>query len=233
MSRAGSVLQLDGIDVDVVRKDVRNVRISVHPPDGRVRVSAPRHVTDGALRHMLAARLPWIRRKRAELQREPHAQAEFVTGEHHNFRGRRYRLLLTEGNGSVGVRLVGEDTMELRVPAGADRERRAAVLEKWYRLQLRDAVRPLLDEWAPRVGVSVADVRVRRMTTRWGSCNIRARRISLNLELIKRSDACLEYVLVHELVHLLEASHSQRFWSLMDQFMPQWRQHREALKGAR
>ena len=231
MSRTDSVLHLDGIDVSVVRKDVKHVRISVHPPEGRVRVSVPRHVTDSTLRHMLTPRLPWIRRKRAEAQRVPHAQPELVTGEIHPFRGRHYRLLLTEGNGAAGVRLAGDDTMELRVPHGSDRNRRAAVLEKWYRLQLHEAVQPLLDEWAPRLGVSVAEVRIRRMTTRWGSCNTRARRIWLNLELIKRSDACLEYVLVHELVHLLEGSHSQRFWRLMDEFMPQWRQHRAALKG--
>ncbi|MHB8762135.1 MAG: M48 family metallopeptidase [Coriobacteriia bacterium] len=223
---------VQGIELTVVRKDVRHVRISVHPPDGRVRVSAPRHLTDAAIRRMLAPKLHWIRRKQAEvLQRDQQPRLELVTGERHLHFGQRYRLLVVEDAGRPGVSLVG-DTMELRVPPGASVEKRAAVLERWYRAQLAESARQLLGEWERRLGVVASAVRIRRMRTRWGSCNTMARRIWVNLELAKRPHICLEYVLVHELVHLLEPSHGRRFWSLMDEFMPQWRQHRDALRSS-
>lgn len=230
MKATERVLRLEDIDCTVVRKDVKHVRISVHP-EGLVRVSAPFRVGDEALRRMLAPRLPWIRRKLADvLAREPQPRPEYVTGERHHFRGRQYRLQVTEGPGAAGVRLLDDETIAMRVPVGASRERREAVLEQWYRRQLAEVVEPLRQEWESRLGVRASEVRIRRMKTRWGSCNTRARRIWLNLELIKRSDACLEYVVVHELVHLLEGSHNARFWAFMDQFLPHWRQQRSALK---
>lgn len=230
MSAAPHVFQLDGIEIEALRKDVKHVRISVHPPDGRVRVSVPLHVRDSDLRQMLVARLPWILGKRAEVvAREPQERHEYVPGEQHLFRGERYLLQVTE-RARADVRL-GDGIIEIHVPRGASREQREAVLERWYRARLAERAAALCAEWEPRLGVRAAEVRIRRMKTRWGSCNPRARRVWLNLELIKRHDACLEYVLVHELVHLLEASHGPRFKALMDGFMPRWRAYRQALKA--
>lgn len=230
MKRTEYTLELDGIDLHVVRKDVKHVRISIRPPHGEVRVSAPRHVSERALRRLLLPKLPWIRRKQTEINaRGVQLQPEFVTGEVHHFRGQGYRLVVHEGETSE-VRLAGE-TIEMRVPVGADRQKRGAVLERWHRRQLCERVQPLRESWEARLGVKAAEVRIRRMKTRWGSCNTRARRVWLNLELVKRSDDCLEYVLVHELVHLLEGSHGPRFWRLMDEHMPGWQQHRQALKA--
>lgn len=230
MSTVPRVFQLDDIEIEALRKDVKHVRISVHPPDGRVLVSVPRRVRDAELRELLRVRLPWIRSKRAEmLAREPQERHEYVPGEQHLFGGERFVLRVTESS-TPGVRL-GAGIMELHVPPGSSHEQRAAVLERWYRARLAERAAALCAEWEPRLGVRAAEVRMRRMKTRWGSCNPRARRVWLNLELIKRHDACLEYVLVHELVHLLEASHGPRFKALMDGFLPGWRVHREALKA--
>lgn len=218
--------------MEVVWKDVKHVRISVHPPEGRVRVSAPRHVSDRALAQLLAGRMQWIRRKQAEvLAASPAPEPEFVTGERHFFGGRECRLLVTEAPGRAHVRMIGADVLALRIPPGTDAPGRGKALERWYRRELDQSIGRLLQQWTPRLGVSPADVRIRRMKTRWGSCNTTSGRIWLNLELAKRSSACLEYVLVHELVHLLEGSHSRRFWSLMDGFLPSWREHRKALRG--
>jgi predicted metal-dependent hydrolase len=160
------------------------------------------------------------------------SQREMVTGESHYFQGRRYLLEVKECDGSPGVQLTGKASMELRVPPGHDRVQRESVLQRWYRRQLRALVPPLLAKWEPRLGRAVSEVRIRRMKTRWGSCNARAGRVWLNLELIKKPPACLEYVLVHELVHLHERHHSERFLEWMDALLPTWRVCRDELNRA-
>ena len=155
-----------------------------------------------------------------------------MTGESHYFEGRRYRLDVVEQPGAPAVRLLNNTKMGLQVRPGADREAREAVLHRWYRRQLRDRVPPLVAKWEPKVGERVADVRIRKMKSRWGTCNPDARRVWLNLELAKKPPPCLEYVLVHEMVHLLERTHSERFRCLMDDLMPQWRTRRDELNPA-
>lgn len=230
MKPTHSVLHLEGIVVDVTRKDVRHVRISIHPPLGEVRVSVPRHVRDAELERVLRARLPWILRTQAEVAaREMQPRFEFVTGELHAFAGRRYRLVVTEGRGRFSVCLA-DDTIQMRVAPGAPAAQRAAALERWYRRELGACLTPLVREWSERLGVDVPEVRIRRMKTRWGSCNVRAKRIWLNLELVRRPAASLEYVVVHELAHLIEPGHGPRFWALLDEHLPGWRRERETLK---
>lgn len=230
MKPAHSHLQLEDIGVDVVRKDVKHIRISVHPPYGHVRVSTPRYLSDAALRQALLPRLVWMRRKQAEMAaREGTVEPTYEAGEMHCLSGRPYPLVVTERPGRADV-VLAEGRIELRLPPGCDRARRAAVLECWYRRELAEAAQPLLAEWTAKLGVSPAEMRIRRMKTRWGSCNTKTGRIWLNLELAKREEACLEYVLIHELVHLLEPNHSSRFWALMDAHLPEWRQRRAALK---
>ena len=205
----------------------------VYPPNGRVRVAAPLYLDDDAVRLAVISRLGWIRRKQADFERQNRqSQREFVTGESHYFQGRRYRLDVTEHNSPPTVRLLNNTTIALSVRPGTDRDMREAVLYRWYRRELRGQLPALLAKWAPRVGVTVADVRIRKMKTLWGSCNIEARRIWLNLELVKKPASCLEYVLVHEMVHLIERRHNARFRELMDRFMPQWRMHRDELNRA-
>ncbi len=223
-------IDIRGIPVEVVRKNIKNLHLGVYPPSGRVRVAVPLWLDDDGVRLAVISRLGWIRRQQAEFaQQDRQSQREFVTGESHYFRGRRYRLDVIEHDGPPAVRLLNNAKMALRVRPGADREAKEAVLERWYRRQLCDQLPELCVKWARKVGVTVAEVRIKKMKTLWGSCNIDAKRIWLNLELAKKPALCLEYVLVHEMVHLLERQHNERFRKLMDKFMPQWRIHRDEL----
>lgn len=229
----GHRIDIGGIPVEVVRKDIKNLHVGVYPPGGRVRVAAPLRLDDDAVRLAVISRIGWIRRKRAEFeQQDRQSQREFVTGESHYFGGRRYRLKVIEYDGRPAVHLLNNTTLELRIRPGDDRDAREAILHRWYRRQLRDQLPPLLAKWERKIGVKVAEVRIKKMKTRWGSCNVEDRRIWVNLELAKKPAMCLEYILVHEMVHLLERNHSDRFRDLMDTFMPQWRLHRDALNRA-
>ena len=223
-------MTVDNLAVEVVRKDIKHVRLTVYPPDGRVRVAVPLRLDDETVRLAIIARLRWIHRKRAAfLAQERPSPREFVTGESHCVEGRRYRLDVIERPGPPAVTPRDNRTLELRVRPGSDRAAREAVLMGWYRQRLRELVPPLLAKWQPLMGVEAAEWRIKRMTTRWGTCNIAARRIWLNLELAKASPECLEYVVVHELVHLLERHHNARFTAHMDRFLPRWRQCRDDL----
>ena len=228
-----SCLDIRGIAVEVARKAIKNLHVGVYPPSGRVRVAAPLHLDDEAVRLALISRLGWIRRKQVEFeQQERQSQRELVTGESHYFRGRRYRLKVVEYDGRPTVRLLNNTTMELRTRPGDNRDTRETVLYQWYRLQLRNQLPSLLAKWEQKVGVTVEDLRIRKMKTRWGSCNRDTRRIWLNLELAKKPVSCLEYIMVHEMVHLKERTHNERFRTLMDQMLPQWRLHRDVLNQA-
>ena len=223
-------LEVRGTTVSVVRKPIKHLHLGVYPPDGRVRVAAPAHVDDDAVRLAVIARLPWIRRRQAGFERQARqSRRELVTGESHYVDGRRYRLDVVERAGAPAVRLTNNTTLTLQVRPGTGRDARDAVLQRWYRRRLRRRLPALLARWEPRVRVAVAEARIRRMKTRWGTCNPDARRIWLNLELAGKPPACLEYVLVHELVHLIERGHTDRFRALMDQLMPRWRQRRDEL----
>lgn len=230
MSTERREVEVGGVPVEVVRKDIKNLHVGVYPPNGRVRVAAPLRMGDEAVRLAVVSRLAWIRRQQAGFaDQERQSDRELVTGESHYFQGRRYRIDVIEHNGPPAVSLRNNTTIELRVRRGADREKREAVLLQWYRRQLRKQLPPLVAKWEEIVGVTVAEVRIKRMKTRWGSCNVDAARIWLNLELAKKPRSCLEYILVHEMVHFLERQHNARFQAYMDRLMPLWRVHREEL----
>ena len=225
-------IEVRGISIEVVRKEIRNLHLGVYPPHGRVRVAAPLRLDDTGIRLAIISRLAWIRRKQAEFERQDRqSKREFVTGESHYFAGRRYRLDVVEHHGRPTVRLLNNAKLGLFVHRGADRDIREALLQRWYRAQLRRQLPALRDKWERQVGVSVADLRIKKMKTLWGSCNADARRIWLNLELAKKPASCLVYVLVHEMVHLLERNHTDRFRALMDQHLPQWPVYRDQLNS--
>lgn len=219
-----SHIEVSGIGVEIRRKAIKNLHVGVYPPDGRVRVAAPRHLDDEAVRLAIVSRLSWIRRQQQSFAQQTRQSArEMVTGESHYFEGKRYRLNVVEQSGNPCVRVVNNSTLELRIPPGTHQESRQQIFERWYRRQLKAQVPALLSHWEGVVGVEVADCRVKKMKTKWGSCNVEAKRIWLNLELVKKPSPCLEYILVHEMVHFLERHHTNRFRDLMDQFMPDWR----------
>ena len=228
-----SHIEVQGIAVEVVRKDIKNFYIAVHPPNGQVRASAPLTFDDDAVRMAVITRLNWIRRQQVAFSKQDRqSQREFVTGESHYFAGRRYRLEIVEQDTPPTVWLPNNTKIALSVRPGSDRNTRESVLHRWYRQHLRSQLPPLLEKWEPRLGVSVNEVRIKKMKTLWGSCNVDAKRIWLNLELAKKPESCLVYILVHEMVHLFEREHNDRFRELMDNFLPQWRTYRDTLNRA-
>lgn len=226
-------LTVSGIDVQVVRKPIKNLHLGVYPPDGRVRVSAPMHLSDDNVRLAIISKLGWIRKKQAHFTAQPRqSRREMVSGETHFVFGRRYRLDVVERVGRHEVEIKNNSWLTLYVNPGTTRENRAKALDDWYRALLKERVPPLIEKWQPVMGVDVAEWRVRKMKTRWGTCNIGARRIWLNLELAKKPPECLQYIVVHEMVHLLERYHNDNFRAHMDRFLPQWRLHRDVLNSS-
>ena len=226
-------IEVRGMPVEVVRKDIKNLHLAVYPPKGRVRVAVPLRLDDEAVRLAVISRLGWIRRKQRGFEgQERQSQREMVTGESHYVEGRRYRLDAIRHDGPAFVRLRNNSTLELWSRPETDRDKREAVRYRWYRHRLRERIEELLAKWEPLVGVKVADWGIGRMRTRWGTCNAIAGRVWFNLELAKKPPACLEYILVHEMVHLLERNHNERFRDHMDHLMPQWRLFREELSRA-
>jgi len=217
--------------VQVVRKAIKNLHLSVCPPDGHVRLAVPLHMTDDNVRLAVVTRLSWIKKQQANFQAQPRqSEREIVTGESHYVFGKRYRLEVIERRGRHEVIIKNNSTLQLFVNPSTSTQNRALVLTEWYRQQLKARIPDLLTHWEPLVGRQVSDWGIKKMKTKWGSCNISQRRIWLNLELAKKPIECLEYVMVHELVHLLERHHSDRFKAYMDKYLPQWQRCRDILK---
>lgn len=232
MTTASAYLTVRGIDVDVIYKDIKNLHIGVYPPLGRVRVSAPRRLGDDQVRVAVIQRLPWIKRQRERLQStQRQSEREMVTGESHYVWGIRRRLKVIERPGRAHFEIEG-DRLLLYVPEGTKPQRRRAYLDNWYREQLRLALPDLIAKWEEKLDVKVPQWSIRRMKTKWGSCNRETRHIWFNVELAKKYPDGLEYIVVHELTHYLERNHGDRFTTLMDQFMPDWRSRRDQLNDA-
>jgi len=224
-----SVLKLGDVDVYVVLKDIRNVHLSVHPPTGSVRISAPMRMNIDTIRVFAISKLDWIKQQQTKLrEQERETPREYVDRESHYVWGKRYLLTTFERDKSPSVEL-RHGRMLLAVRPGTGERKREALVEQWYREQIKKAVAPLLAQWQPLIGATADRFFVQRMKTRWGSCNHNARTIRVNTELAKKPAECLEYIVVHELVHLLEPTHSARFVRLLDQFIPQWEFYREVL----
>jgi len=220
-----STITVSDISVEVVRKNIRSLRLAVYPPEGRVRLSVPRHTTDEYIRLMVASRLPWIKKKQAHIEQLPRqTELEYVSGECHCYQGKHYLLNVVERCGKH--ELVVDDhkaEMILYVRPNTIKEKRALVVERWYRQQLEKAIPALIEKWQPIIKKQLADWGVKKMKTKWGSCNITDKRIWLGLELAKKPAICLEYVFVHEMVHLHERYHNANFRRLMDKYLPDWR----------
>ncbi|MDT9229590.1 SprT family zinc-dependent metalloprotease [Limnospira sp. PMC 1242.20] len=218
------------IPVQVIRKSIKNLHIGVYPPEGRVRVAAPLHFTDDNIRLAIISRLSWIKKHQAKFAAQPRqSRREMVSGETHYIFGKRYRLEVIERRGKHELKIPNSRIVQLFVNPGTSRDNRAQVLAEWYRQKFHDIIPQLLNKWQPIIGENVTDWGIKKMRTKWGSCNITQRRIWLNLELAKKPIECLEYVVVHELVHLLERYHNHRFQAYMDEYLPPWRQYRDIL----
>jgi hypothetical protein len=227
-------ITVNDLVVNVIRKDVKHLRLAVYPPDGRVRATAPLRVNDEAVRRFVISKLAWIKRQQARFAAQERQPArEFISGESHYYQGDRYLLNVVYQNGPPAVTVRNKTTLELRVRTGSDAGQRERVLLAWYRRQLKAAVPPLIAKWEAALGVHVAEWGIKRMKTRWGTCNVKARRIWLNLELVRRPVHCLEYIVVHEMVHLLEPRHNDAFVAHLDRLLPHWRLVHDELNHSR
>ena len=232
-SKVGKTSQIivEDIDVQIVRKKIKNLHLRVYPPDGRVRVAAPLYVNDDEIRHVVLTRLDWIRKQQVRLANQPApVQHEMISGECHYYLGEPFSLDVIERHGKHEVVLKNNSALLLYVRPDTCVDKRALVLTEWYRQQIKAMIPELIQKWEPIIGVRVDEWGIKKMKTRWGTCNIGASRIWLNLELVKKPMVCLEYVLVHEMVHLLERYHNKNFRDYMDRFMPDWRLHEDVLK---
>lgn len=232
MSTGSAYLTVRGIDIDVVYKDIKNLHIGVYPPMGRVRVAAPLALDDDRVRLAVIQRLPWIQQQREQLRAaDRQSEREMVTGESHYVWGVRLRLKVVERPGRLHVETDGERLL-LYVPVGTDAAARRTLLDRWYREQLKDRIPELVARWEPVVGHTVPRWSLRRMKTKWGSCNRETGHLWFNVALAEKHPDCLAYIVVHEMTHLEERSHGERFTKLMDKYLPDWRRRREELNGA-
>jgi predicted metal-dependent hydrolase len=224
-------LQLGAIAVDVVLKDIKNIHLSVHPPAGKVRIAAPLRMDLDTIRVFAITKLAWIKSQQKKLrEQERETPREYLDRESHYVWGKRYLLKLVEKDAAPSVELK-HSKMVLQLRPAASIEKKQEVLDAWYREQLKAAVPPLVAKWEKALGVRASKVFVQKMKTKWGSCNPVAGNIRLNTDLAKKPPVCLEYIVAHELAHLLERHHNERFIALMDAHMPQWRQYREVLNS--
>ncbi len=222
-------IQLGDIAVDVIRKDIKNVHLSVHPPTGKVRIAAPARMGLDTIRVFAISKLAWIKRHQRHVQdQERETPREFLDRESHYVWGRRYLLRQQEAEAASRVEII-HNRLHLRIRPKATTAKKQIVLDRWYRYLVKQAAPPIIAKWEKLMGVQIKSFHVQHMKTKWGSCTPTRRTIRLNSELAKKPKECLEYIIVHEMTHLLEPTHNARFISLMDQFMPKWQTHRQNL----
>jgi len=227
------MITVSGIDVEIVRKDIKNFHLAVYPPHGHVRVSAPNHITDDNVRLAVVSRLAWIRKQQKSYENQlRQSERQYVSGECHYQFGKRYRLELIEHETKPKVELLNSGKLKLYVRPNASVDTRDRVLTTWYREKLKSLIPELLEKWQPIVGKEAKDWGVRKMKTKWGSCNTEKGRIWLNLELAKKPIECLEYILVHELIHLHERNHNDLFKQHLERVMPNWKARQRLLNSA-
>jgi len=225
------VLKLNNIDVEVTQKNIKNVHLSVYPPSGHVKVSAPESMAIETIRVYVISKLGWIKKQQKKLRTQVReTPRECIDRESHYFSGKRYLLKVIERDAVPQV-ILSHSEIILQVRPGADEVKKRSVLDEWYRQQLKETVSSLVIQWEKRMDAKVAQVAIRKMKTKWGSCTPATSTIRINLELVKKPPECLEYIVVHELAHLLEPSHNNRFIAIMDRFMPKWRLYRDELNA--
>lgn len=221
---------VNDITIDVVRKDIKNLHLAVYPPSGRVRIAAPLKVDDEAVRLFAISKLSWIKKNQAKyVNQERQSERKFISGESHYFNGQRYILNVISHSGYPKVVIRNKKYIDLYIKDGYTAVQRENVMTHWYRKNLKEQIPTLIEKWKKIIGITGVHWKVKKMKTKWGTCNREIKRIWLNLELAKKPERCLEYIIVHEMVHLLERNHTERFVGYMDKFMPLWRNYKQEL----
>lgn len=214
---------IEGIEIKLTKKKIKNLNLSVHPPSGEVRLSVPLRTTNQVIKKFVESKVPWIRKHQEKFKNhKPPVEYHYITGESHYFMGKPYKLNVIYIDKNPSKVQLRDRSLDMYVKEEMTKEKRAKLLQKWRRQELKMLIPPLIEKWEKVMGVKVHEFGVKQMKTRWGTCNIGAQRIWINLELAKKPPQCLEYIVVHEMVHLLERNHNDKFKAYMDQFLPNW-----------
>jgi len=224
-------LTISNITIDVVRKDIKNIHLSVNPPDGSVKIASPLRIDDEAIRLFAISKIPWIKKQQKKFENQQRqSERNFITRESHYYKGQRFLLNIIEVDSQKKQKIhVSNNKLIMRIKKSITKEQRKKLLTEWYRSELKNMIPPLINKWEKKIGVKLSGWKVRQMKTKWGSCNIENRTILLNLELAKKPVQCLEYIVVHELLHLIERNHNKQFMKLLDSHLPQWELYRDQL----
>lgn len=233
MSISEEKIGIANIQIDVVRKNIKNMHLAVYPPTGRVRLSAPQKTDYEVLRLFAISKLGWVKKHIKNFNEQPReTKRDYISGESHYIQGKRALLnVIIEQTGKNRIEFDGVKQVNFYVKNNTTHEQKAKLMKEWYRNELKKQIPSLIEKWEKIIGVKSSSWGVKQMTTKWGSCNIEAKRIWLNLELAKKPTICLEYIIAHELVHLLERNHNDKFVSHMNTFMPKWRLYRDELNS--
>jgi predicted metal-dependent hydrolase len=223
-------ITVSNIKVDVVRKNIKNIHLAVYPPYGRVRIAVPEKVKEDTIRLYVISKLSWIKRNQKKFKEQDRiTPREYKNRESHYFEGKRYLLNIIETDSPPKVIIRNKTYIDLYVRKNTSRDKRNSILNEWYREHLKSKLPKLITKWEKKINVKVNECKVKQMKTKWGSCNISAKRIWLNLELAKKPTICLEYIIVHELIHLIERHHNENFRAYLDRYMNQWQSRKREL----
>lgn len=232
MSINMETLSISTFTIDIVRKDIKNMHLAVYPPNGRIRLSAPEKTDTDMMRLFAISKISWIKKNIKKFVAQPReTPREFISGESHYFQGKRYLLNVIEHKGINKVEIKGTKNINLYIKPNSTKDTKGRILKEWHRTEMKKQIPELITKWESIIGVKSNEWAIKQMRTKWGTCNIEEKRIWLNLELSKKPIICLEYIIVHELVHLLERNHNEKFVSYINQFMPKWRIHRDELNN--
>lgn len=224
-------MMVSGVEIEVIKKDIKNMHLSVLPPMGQVRISAPLNASDDAIKLFAITKIAWVKKQIVKFKNQPRqSEREYISGESHYLWGRRYRLQIKPATKANKVEIKANKLI-LTVRENSSQLQREKVMNEWYRNELKERIPSLIAKWEPIIGVKINSWGVKNMKTRWGTCNTKDKRIWINLQLAKKPVNCLEYVVVHELVHLLEKNHTQAFVDYMDKFLPDWRLTKDELNN--
>ncbi len=230
MSTKNKTIQISGIKVLVLKKDIKNLHLNILPPNGKVRVSAPLEMDQDAIHTFLATRISWIKKHRRHfLQQERQSPRHYISGESHYLFGKRYKLQINYIEQKPSVEIKGIKKIILNVQPESDADKRKEVLWEWYRDQLKQFLKPTIKKWEDKIGHKFSKWRIRKMKRSWGTCNEDKKNASFNLKLAQKPKSCIEYIVVHELLHLIERPHNNRFVELMDKYLPNWQHEKEKL----
>lgn len=223
-------IEVSDLTIDVIRKHIKNMHLSVYPPTGRVRIAAPLNVDDKAVKLFVISKLAWIKKNQRKFEMQDRQMPRvFEERESHYFEGKRYLLRVTEQNAPARVEIKTKTYIDLFIRRNATVQQRQNCINEWYRKELKNKIPQLIEKWEPIIGVKVSDWGVKQMKTKWGTCNIEQKRIWINLELAKKPNNCLEYIIVHEMIHLIERHHNDNFLAHLDKNLPKWKLYKDEL----